>query len=284
MGLALVLVGLTLGLGLWVLVTPASPRRGSTLRQWCDEAGLAEVPLSVIAIVLGTFSVIVGASVSALIPLPAMAPLGALAGLGVPVIVLASVRDLRRRRARALWPDVIDSIRLSLRSGSTVVESVVAASGMIPREWRSAWSEVELDLHRGADMAPTLRKLQRQLADPVADRVVECLILAREFGGTELPSVLADLGRSVRREQSLRNEAQSRQSWVRHAATLGIVAPWVVLAMLASRPENREAYATTAGTILIVVSAGATVVAFLVMKALGTLPEQRRWLIGNTHD
>lgn len=141
-----------------------------------------------------------------------------------------------------------------------------------------------MDLRRGSDMAPALRRLQQRLADPVADRVVECLILAREFGGTELPAVLADLGRSVRREQSLRNEAQSRQSWVRHAATLGIVAPWVVLAMLASRPENREAYATPAGTILIVVSAGATIVAFLVMKALGTLPEPKRWLIGQFDD
>lgn len=284
MGLAVVLVGATLGLGLWFLVTPPTVRRGMTLRHWCDEAGLAGVPVAVIAIVLGTFAVVVGATVSALIPLPAIAPLGVIVGLGVPVVVLTSVRDMRRRRARALWPDVIDSIRVSLRSGSTLVESVIGASGMVPNDWQSAWSEVEMDLRRGSDMAPALRRLQQRLADPVADRVVECLILAREFGGTELPAVLADLGRSVRREQSLRNEAQSRQSWVRHAATLGIVAPWVVLAMLASRPENREAYATPAGTILIVVSAGATIVAFLVMKALGTLPEPKRWLIGQFDD
>jgi tight adherence protein B len=71
---------------------------------------------------------------------------------------------------------------------------------------------------------------------------------------------------------------------VRHAATLGVVSPWIVLALLASRPENRESYSTAAGTILIVASAGATVVAYVAMRALGTLREPARWLIGALHD
>jgi tight adherence protein B len=54
----------------------------------------------------------------------------------------------------------------------------------------------------------------------------------------------------------------------------------VVLALLASRPENRDAYASVSGTVLIVASAGATVVAFFLMTALGSLREPRRWLTG----
>jgi tight adherence protein B len=57
-----------------------------------------------------------------------------------------------------------------------------------------------------------------------------------------------------------------------------------VLALLASRPENREAYSTPAGTLLIVVSAGATVVAYVVMGALGRLRDPARWLIGALND
>jgi hypothetical protein len=53
---------------------------------------------------------------------------------------------------------------------------------------------------------------------------------------------------------------------------------------LVSRPENREAYSTAAGTILIVASAGTTVVAYVAMRALGTLREPARWLIGALHD
>ena len=39
-----------------------------------------------------------------------------------------------------------------------------------------------------------------------------------------------------------------------------------------------------AGTLLIVASAGATVVAYVVMRALGTLREPARWLIGALND
>lgn len=284
MGIGLMAVSAGFGLGMYLVVFPKSDRPRANIRHWCDEAGLAGVPLSIIAIVLGTVSVIAGFAVAAAIPLPVVAPLGALVGLAVPVITLSSVRSARRRRSRALWPDIIDSLRVSLRSGSTVVESFAAANSMVPAEWRSAWSDVQTNLNRGLQTDAALRRLQRDLSDPIADRVVEALLVTREYGGTELPLVLSELGRSIRREQTIRNEARTRQSWVRHAATLGVIAPWVVLALLASRPENREAYSTAEGTVVIVASAGVTVVAYLVMSALGTLGEPRRWLVGDVDD
>jgi tight adherence protein B len=266
------------------LILPRGVRRPRSVRIWFDEAGLAGVPLAIIGAVMTTVAMIAGALTATVIPLPSVAPLGFVVGCGVPIVALASARDRRRQRARALWPDVIDSIRVALRSGSTLTDAMIAASAMVPKEWRIAWTELEVNLRRGSDVDTALRRLQRALADPIADCVVEAIVVAREFGGTELPTVLTELGRSVRRESAMRREAQSRQSWVRHAATLGVVSPWIVLALLASRPENREAYSTAAGTILIVASAGATVVAYVAMRALGTLREPARWLIGALHD
>ena len=271
-------------MGMFLVLIPAKERRRSRVRTWFDEAGLSGVPLTVIGVVMATVAVIAGALAATVIPLPSIAPLGCVVGCGVPVVALASARDRRRHRARALWPDVIDSIRVALRSGSTLADAVTAAGSAVPREWRSAWTELESDLRRGADVDSALRRLQRALADPIADRVVESIMVAREYGGTELPAVLAELGRSVRKESAMRHEAQSRQSWVRHAATLGVVSPWIVLALLASRPENREAYSTSAGTLLIVASAAATAVAYFVMRALGSMREPSRWLIGALDD
>ncbi|MCF8547218.1 MAG: type II secretion system F family protein [Microbacteriaceae bacterium] len=284
MGAAIIVCGVLLGIGIALLVLPRGVRRPRSVRFWFDEAGLAGVPLAVIGAVMTTVAVIVGALTATVIPLPSVAPLGFVVGCGVPIVALASARDRRRQRARALWPDVIDSIRVALRSGSTLTDAMIAASAMVPKEWRVAWTELEVTLRRGSDVNTALRRLQRVLADPIADRVVEAIVVAREYGGTELPAVLTELGRSVRRESGMRREAQSRQSWVRHAATLGVVSPWIVLALLASRPENREAYSTVAGTILIVASAGATVVAYVAMRALGTLREPARWLIGALND
>jgi tight adherence protein B len=283
-GAAIIACGVLLGIGIALLVLPRGARRPRSVRVWFDEAGLAGVPLAVIGAVMTTVAVIAGALTATVIPLPSVAPLGFVVGCGVPIVALASARDRRRQHARALWPDVIDSIRVALRSGATLTDAMIAASAMVPKEWRIAWTDLEANLRRGSDVDTALRRLQRALADPIADRVVEAIVVAREFGGTELPAVLAELGRSVRRESAMRSEAQSRQSWVRHAATLGVVSPWIVLALLASRPENREAYSTVAGTLLIVASAGATVVAYVVMRALGTLREPARWLIGALND
>lgn len=284
MGIDIILCGILLGSGLFVLIVPRSGHRLLRVRAWCNEAGLAGVPLPLILLIGATVAVIVGSTVAAIVPVPVIAPLGVIVGAGIPVITLSATRDARRTKARAVWPDIIDSIRGSLRSGSTLAESVTSASVMVPRDWKGSWSQLESDLRRGSDVESALRRLQRALADSVADRVVEAICIAREFGGSELPQVLTELARSVRREQSMRDEVHARQSWVRHAATLGVVSPWIVLALLASRPENREAYSSALGTVLIIASAGATVVAYFVMSALGTVREKPRWLTGALDD
>ena len=102
-------------------------------------------------------------------------------------------------------------------------------------------------------------------ADPTADRLIEILRMAREVGGTELPSVLRDLGLHLRQDLALRSEVQARQSWVTNAGKLGIAAPWIVLALLATRPEAAAAYATPAGTVLVIV---ASALAATVIKAV----------------
>ena len=65
--------------------------------------------------------------------------------------------------------------------------------------------------------------------------------MARQVGGTELVSVLRALSASVRADATLRAEVEARQSWVRGAAVVGVVAPWVVLGLLAIRPEGAAA-------------------------------------------
>jgi tight adherence protein B len=62
-----------------------------------------------------------------------------------------------------------------------------------------------------------------------------------------------------------------------NAARLGAAAPWVVLALLATRPEAAAAYNSPAGIAMIVGGLVATVVAYRAMIVLARLPEERRW-------
>ena len=61
------------------------------------------------------------------------------------------------------------------------------------------------------------------------------------------------------------------------AARLGVAAPWIVLFVLASRPEAVAVYASPGGTALLLIGFVVTVVAYRLMVALGRLPEERRW-------
>ena len=107
--------------------------------------------------------------------------------------------------------------------------------------------------------------------------LIETLRMARQVGGTELTTVLRALSSSVRADAALRAEVEARQSWVRGAAVLGVTAPWVILGLLALRPEGAQAYGSPEGVVLIVVGAVMSVVAYRVMIRLGRLPEPRRW-------
>ena len=101
--------------------------------------------------------------------------------------------------------------------------------------------------------------------------------MSRDVGGGELTTILRNLGAYLREEAAIRSEIEARQSWVMNAAKLGVAAPWIVLLLLATRPEAAVAYATPAGAVLIVVGLAVSVVAYRIMLGIGRLPDERRW-------
>jgi tight adherence protein B len=101
--------------------------------------------------------------------------------------------------------------------------------------------------------------------------------MSREVGGSELTTVLKNLASYLRTEAAIRSEVEARQSWVMNAAKLGVASPWVILLLLATRPEAAAAYNTPAGVVLIVAGLAVTAVAYRIMLGLARLPEERRW-------
>ncbi|WP_454119633.1 hypothetical protein [Microbacterium lacticum] len=55
------------------------------------------------------------------------------------------------------------------------------------------------------------------------------------------------------------------------------MAPWIVLGLLAIRPEGAAAYATPAGVVVVLVGAALSFVAYRLTIRLGRLPEPQRW-------
>jgi tight adherence protein B len=279
--------GLLLGVGLLLVASPflwprtasARPSR-SPLDGWrtrLAQAGLGRVAVGVPIAVSILAGLVAGAVVLAIAPVPALA-LGA-AGLGaaVPLAVLSARARALRKTLRLAWPDLVDHLVSGIRAGLPLAEAVGALAEVGPAETRVAFRTFERRAMGSGNLASALDGLKADLADPIADRIVETLKMAREVGGSELPSVLRALATSLRADAAVRSEVEARQSWVRGAARLGVVAPWVVLLLLASRPEAAAAYNSPAGLVLLGIGLAVTVVAYRVMIALGRLPDERRW-------
>lgn len=266
------LVGLALILGR----TSVIPTR--SLRLWLDECGFAGLPLGALAVVLAVLSLATAGLVAVLVPVPVVSPIAAVAAAAIPVAALDAARTRRRVVADAAWPDIIDAVRMALRAGFALHEALAAASPHVPSLWRESWSHTVSDLAKGMPVVDALLALRRDRAEPIADRVCESLIIASDLGGSELPRVLEELSRAIREELRVRREATARQSWVRHAARLGALAPWVVIVLLSGNADSRAAFSSPAGSALIVGCAGATVVAYIVMTSMGRLPAAPRWV------
>jgi tight adherence protein B len=63
---------------------------------------------------------------------------------------------------------------------------------------------------------------------------------------------------------------------------VSVAAPWIVLLLIASRPDSLSAYNSLTGLIVLVTGAAATLVGYRIMLAAGRLPEEPRVLAGGT--
>ncbi|TFD29027.1 type II secretion system F family protein [Cryobacterium cryoconiti] len=279
-------LGGLLGAGLLLLAAPflwprqTGPARMRTPGRWrtvLAQAGLGNLPLPAFVALSLVLALAASALSHALLGIAALSLVAALAGLALPALMVVWRARARRRANRAVWPDVVDHLVSAVRSGLALPDSVGSLAGAGPLSTRPAFAEFARDYQATGNFSSAVDGLKASLADPVADRILETLRMAREVGGSDLTAVLRSLAAWIRQDAAIRSEVEARQSWIVNAARLGVAAPWIVLLLLASRPEAAVAYNTSAGVVVIVGGLGVSVVAYRVMVALGRLPEERRW-------
>jgi tight adherence protein B len=282
-----IVVSLLFGAGVLLVASPflwpRTSRRGpssrsvvGSLRERLAAAGLDRVGPAAFLVLSGLAAVAAAAVAEALTGVAAVSLAAGIAGAALPWLVVSWRARSRRRSGRALWPDIVDHLIASVRSGLALPDAVSSLARLGPVETRAAFAEFERDYRATGTFSPCVDRLKQRLADPVADRVLETLRMARDVGGTQLTTVLGSLAASLRQSAAVRSEVEARQSWVVNAARLGVAAPWIVLLLLTSRGEAAAAYNTAAGGVVIVAGLVVSVIAYRLMVALGRLPEEKR--------
>lgn len=197
-----------------------------------------------------------------------------------PVAIVRRRAGRRRVERRALWPDVVDNLASAVRAGLALPEAVGGLADRGPEVLRSAFRDFATDYGATGRFSDCLDRLKAALADPVADRVIESLRLARDVGGSDLGRLLRTLSQFLRDDARTRAELQARQGWTIAAARLALAAPWLVLALLSLRPQAAAAYNSATGALVLLVGAAVSVAAYRIMLRIARLPEEPRVLMG----
>ncbi|MPZ69240.1 MAG: type II secretion system protein F [Actinobacteria bacterium] len=201
---------------------------------------------------------------------------GAVLGSTIPLSFLRARSQRRRRLFRDAWPDALASLIASVRAGVSLPESCSALAERGPTELRNGFQAL-LSTYRSTGSFPNgIHSLTRTLADPIADRVGASLLLAHEVGGSDLVRVLRTTSDFVLEDARIRKEIEARWSWTVTAARVAAAAPWVVLIMMATRPEAARAYDSPSGMLVIAGGGMATFVGYRMMLRAARLPEERR--------
>ena len=208
---------------------------------------------------------------------PVAGMFGLLAGYG-PFALVAGRARRRQRELAEVWPEAVDHLASGVRAGLSLAEAVSGLSERGPESLRPAFARFAREYQLSGRFEECLDRLKEHLADPVGDRVVEGLRVAREVGGGDLGRLLRGLSGHLRDDARTRSELEARQSWAVNGARLAVASPWLVLLLMCFQPEVIARYSSTAGVVVLGVGAALCLLAYRVMLRIGRLPIERRVL------
>lgn len=279
MGLALGLLGGTGLLLIWLGATspaPPPPARPGRLRSLLDSAGLGSTSVGGLLAVTAASGVVAFLAVQLLSRTVTVAAAFGLLGAYLPVALVAGRSRRRRRELAEVWPEAVDNLASAVRAGLSLPEALGALGARGPEPLRPAFRAFATDYQLTGRFGECLDRLKDRLADPVGDRVVEGLRIAREVGGGELGALLRNLSTFLRDHARTRAELESRQTWTVVGARLAVAAPWAVLLLLSFQHEVISRYSSTAGALVLLSGGGTCLVAYRLMVRIGRLPVERR--------
>lgn len=279
-------LGLGVGIGLvlvWLALSSPRPRArvesppGRT-RRLLDEAGLPGTSVTGVWTVSAMTGFVAFVAIEVLSRTATVALAFAALGSYLPMAMLAGRARRRRRELAEVWPEAVDNLASAVRAGMSLPEALIQLGHRGPEPLREPFVAFGVDYQVTGRFSESLDRLKQRLSDPVGDRVVEGLRIAREVGGGELGGLLRNLSGFLREDARTRSELESRQAWTVNGARLAVAAPWLVLLLLCFQREVIARYASPAGVVVLAGGAALCLLAYRLMVRIGRLPDERRVL------
>lgn len=185
-------------------------------------------------------------------------------------------QQVARIEAIATWTEML---RDTLAAAAGLEQAILATAPLAPAAIRPQISDLATRLSRGQRLAPSLRVLAGQLADPIADLVIASLVLAAEHQARRLGELLGCLAVAAREQAAVRMRVQAGRARTRTSVrvivgtTLGFATAMVLL----DRPYL-AAYDSLTGQAMLLVVGALFAVGFAWLARIATVGEPIRFL------
>lgn len=240
------------------------------------DAGFAGLgPKRALAIVL----LLVSTAFAIILRLSGVLALAACLTLGALALTMEALRSKAKARGQRLaeqWPEIIDTIQSGVVAGLSLPEIFSELANTGPEELRVYFGLSIERLDAGDEIDAVLLFLKRQISDPNADRLFETLRIVLEIGGEGLSGSLRAQVKQLRADIALWGELRAKAGWVMGTAKIAVAAPWIVVVMLASKPENAVIYNSPAGASVLLGGLLVCALAYRLIFSLGRLQQPAR--------
>lgn len=195
---------------------------------------------------------------------------------GLILEALAIRARVRSETLIKLWPEVLDSLHSAASSGMSLIDAISELAEKGPIRIRGDLAQLVQRIDSGESFSDSIRWLKQRFGHRQADQFLELIQIVHESGGAQYTSALRNQARLIRSDIALWGELESKAGWVIATAKLALIAPWIVVATLATRPENVSIYNSPDGLAILAFGLMASILAYQLITKLGSLTRPAR--------
>ncbi len=174
------------------------------------------------------------------------------------------------------WAADLELLASALESGLLLPHALSLLSARASKSWRLHFQQISRELESESSIQLSLTQFKIFAADSRFDFLLELLMSHSQFGGRNLVATLMRAAQEHRARATARDEVAGRISAIVSVARLGALAPWLMVALLCTRAENLDAYATGFGPAVLALGAIVCLLALGLIHRLARLPEYTR--------
>lgn len=183
-------------------------------------------------------------------------------------VIRAERQQLRREEA---WPQFEETYISGLQSGISITDTFSFANDFDLPALSEPLRELVSSLDRGQALASVLQNFKARVNLAEADMFVEIVSLAQRTGGQNLINALAEHAKSVRFELAAKGDVRARQNAILSVAKLGLLAPWILVAVLSINEQTRNSFGSPIGQGLLVAGFAISFVAYRLVVSAGRM-------------